>query len=238
MIFSSLFPASLKERLRRRAGAVTMSGRLENLRRAGFRPRRIIDAGAFRGDWARMAARIFPEASLLLIEPQPHLQSTIAACCASLPSARFRSALLGRTSGTACFLIDETNSRIVASPTGWAPDKLATLPIEPLSKIAGAEGFADCDFLKLDLQGHELEALAGAGSLFGQTEIIQIEASWLPIGPVPLAPEIVATMVGAGYRLYDVMGFNYRPLDGALWQTDFLFVRADSALLARQQDWS
>ena len=234
----SLIPNAVKERIRRRAGVVTMQGRLQNLRGAGFAPRKIIDAGAYHGEWAQMAVRIFPKASLLLIEPQPHLAPHLAAYCSTLPSARFRAALLSSVRGEAQFFLQESNSRIVMDPQNWPADRLVSIRTEPLADIVAAENFADCDFLKLDLQGHELDALAGAGALFGQVEVILMECSWLPIGPVPLAAEVIATVSARGYQLYDVMGFNYRPLDRALWQTDFLFVRQNSPLLARQHDWS
>lgn len=226
-------PESLKAKLRRRAGTITLADRLANLRAAGFSPRKIIDAGAYRGEWARLAASVFPTASILLIEPQPHLAADLAALCRAQPNFRFRSALLGAEPGAARFVFQETNSRIV--PADYRPhadESVTTLPIARLADLAPAEGFGDCDFLKLDLQGHELAALAGAGPLFGTAEVILAETSWLRIGPVPLAHEVIAAFVARGYRLYDVFGFNYRPRDRALWQTDFLFVRADSPLLA------
>lgn len=228
-----LLPESLKAKLRRRAGAITLADRLANLRAAGFSPRKIIDAGAYRGEWALLAAAVFPAASILLVEPQPHLAAALAELCRTRPKFRFRSALLGAEPGTACFVSEESNSRII--PADYRPlaaESVTTLPIVRLADLAPAEGFGDCDFLKLDLQGHELTALAGAGPLFGTAEVILAETSWLRIGPVPLVHEVIAAFTARGYRLYDVFGFNYRPLDRALWQTDFLFVHADSPLLA------
>jgi FkbM family methyltransferase len=233
----SLIPDSIKDRIRRRAGAVTIADRLSNLRAAGFAPKKIIDAGAYVGDWSKMAAGIFPEASLLLIEPQPQLAKPLAALCAGMGRARHRGALLGRQSGRADFVVQETISRIITDPENWPAGQVVSIPVVTLAEVAAEEGFTDCGFLKLDLQGHELEALAGAGALFGSAEAILLESSWLPIGECPLAAEVIATVSARGYQLYDVMGFNYRPLDRALWQTDFLFVRRDSPLLARRRDW-
>jgi hypothetical protein len=63
------------------------------------------------------------------------------------------------------------------------------------------------------------------------------EVSWLRIGDVPILHEVVAEFVARGYRPYDVLGQNYRRLDRALWQTDVIFVREDSVLLA-SNSWS
>lgn len=226
-------PESWKEYLRHRAGAVTMSARLKNLRAAGFAPRQIIDAGAYHGEWARLAHGIFPAARLLLIEPQPALAAPLAVFCAQLPDAKFRPCLLGRTEGEAAFLLQASNSRMVHADHVAGPgEAVLRIPVATLERIAREEAFTNCDFLKLDLQGHELEALAGAGALFGRAEVVLCEVSWLRIEDVPLAHEVIAAFTARGYRLYDVMGFNYRPLDRALWQTDFIFVRETSTLLA------
>lgn len=224
---------SWKERLRRRAGAVTMRGRLENLRAAGFQPRRIIDAGAFQGDWTRLALAVFPRAEVLMIEPQTAHRDALAALTAGHPGVKLRHALLGGKPQAVRFLIEGTNSRVI--PAHWEPpagSRIEEHQLETLADIAALEGFTECDLLKLDLQGHELEALSGAGTLLDRCEVIIAEASWLRIGDVPLAHEVIARFEAAGYRLYDVFGHNYRPLDRALWQTDFAFVRADSRLLA------
>lgn len=228
-----LLPESWKESLRRRAGAITMRGRLENLRSAGFHARRIIDAGAFQGDWTRLALAVFPGAAVLMIEPQTTHRDALAALTTEFPGVKLRHALLGAVPQKVRFLIEGTNSRVL-SPN-WEPpagSRIEEHQVETLADIVAQEGFADCDLLKLDLQGHELAALSGAGELFGRCEVIIVEASWLRIGEVPLAHEVIAQFDAAGYRLYDVLGHNYRPLDRALWQTDFIFVRVNSPLIA------
>jgi len=226
-------PDVWKDLLRARAGAVTLRGRLANLRRAGFRPRRAIDAGAFAGHWARQFHEIFPETALLLVEPQPGQRPALEALCATRAGWQLEPVVLGREPGRGQFLLAATNSRIVdAAYRPAAGESVVPLAIDTLDGVAGRRGFADCDLLKLDLQGFELEALAGAGQLLKRVEMIFIEVSWLRIGPVPLVGEVIAMLEGRGFRLYDVLGFNYRPLDGALWQTDLIFVRQDSPLIA------
>ncbi len=99
MSLSGLVPREWKRRLRERLGAVTLSGRLQNLRRAGFLPRMIVDAGAFRGEWTLEVLGIFPEADFLLIEPQSSVRQALRTLAASNRTIRLRHNLLGRAPG-------------------------------------------------------------------------------------------------------------------------------------------
>ncbi len=90
---------------------------------------------------------------------------------------------------------------------------------------------------KLDIQGFELEALKGAKSLFGVTELFILEVSlyeFLPSSPV--VSEVVAFMAARGYEVYDIPGFARRPFDSALGQIDLAFARKGGFLMART-DW-
>lgn len=223
-------PESIKERLRRRAGAVTETARLQNLRHAGFSPTHILDGGAYRGDWARLARSIWPAARLLLVEPQPAQAEVLRRLCDRLQPATLVAAALGPAAGEARLCLQDSNSRLDAHFPGPA----TTVPVVTLADLLPAHGFGENSLLKLDLQGGEKAALEGAGGWFGRCEALLLEVSWLRIGEPPLLHEVIAACVARGYRPYDLWGHNHRPLDGALWQTDVLFVREDSPLLARR----
>lgn len=234
----NLLPGAWKERLKTRAGVITLENRLRVLRRAGFRPKEVIDAGAYRGDWTRVARRVFPEARFLLIEPQASCLEALQAMMLSGNQVQLCQTLLGKERGEVRFLIEGTNSRVLAE--GMNPElgaKVEVCRVTSLSEVAKNANFERPDFIKLDLQGHELEALGGAGDLFGTCELFMVEVSWLRIGPVPLVHEVIHAFVDRGYRPYDISGHTYRPRDGALWQSDMMFVRADSALIA-SRDWA
>jgi hypothetical protein len=88
---------------------------------------------------------------------------------------------------------------------------------------------------KLDIQGFELQAMAGATRLLGQTECFILETSlFAPIDGMPLFAEVVRFMDEQGYKMYDIVGHLRRPLDNALAQLDVAFVRKDG-LLNRDQ---
>jgi FkbM family methyltransferase len=237
-MFFKYLPDAWKERLRVRAGAITLASRLQNLRRAGFRPKEIIDAGAFRGDWTRVARGVFPEARVLLIEPQSDCGEALRGMLLPDGKVRLSQTLLGKEKGEVRFLVEGTNSRILAEDCNPRPEaRVETYPVDTLQDVARKEGFQRPDLIKLDLQGHELEALVGAGDLFGSCEVFMVEVSWLQIGEAPLMQDVLRAFTDKGYRPYDICGHNYRPKDGALWQSDIMFVRESSPLIG-SRDWA
>ncbi len=85
--------------------------------------------------------------------------------------------------------------------------------------------------LKVDVQGGELEVLAGATATLEGCELVLLEASLYELVPgQPLLHDVVAFMAERGWVVYDAYGGHLRPLDGALAQIDLAFARADGAL--------
>ena len=229
-------PEDWKDRVRRRAGAVTERERLRNLGRAGFRPLHILDGGAFRGEWSRLARAAFPDSRLLLVEPQPSLTAHLESVAREIGNASVEAVAIGRNPGEANLLLQETNTRIVGGE-GVTDAKVARVAVATLESLLGSRSFTDACLLKLDLQGHELEALHGAGSWFGRAEVILVETSWLRIGDVPIVEEVLKVFAERHYVPYDIFNLRYRPRDSALWQADVVFVRSGSVLL-KSRSWS
>jgi len=92
------------------------------------------------------------------------------------------------------------------------------------------------DFLKLDVQGYELEVLKGAESILASVEVVFTEVNHIEIyRGAPLAAELIAWLAARGFALHDICNFMPRPSDGALWQTDMIFLRHDSPLRASKE---
>lgn len=225
------------ERVKFLNGQITMFGSIENLRRAGFSPAGIIDVGANVGNWTRGVAQIFPAADIHMVEAQHELRQSLAATATLLGSRVTHGiALLGAERGSNVpFYTMGTGSSVFEEVTDLEK-KLLTLPMLRLDDIDEVRSMRSPLFLKLDVQGYELEVLKGAAATLDSTEVVLMEVALLPYNKgAPLMPEVVAFMDDRGFTPYDVCGQLRRISDRALFQVDMIFVRKDSALRAKRR---
>jgi hypothetical protein len=85
----------------------------------------------------------------------------------------------------------------------------------------------------LDVQGAELQVLAGAQRTLRETEVVILETTLfgIIIGGAQMW-DVVVKLKEYGFVAYDIFGFLYRPLDNALAQTDMVFVRENGPFRA------
>jgi FkbM family methyltransferase len=194
----------------------------------GFRPAGIIDVGAYQGDWTRLAHRLFPDAPILMVEAQEGKAAGLRAICTELENVSFASAVLGSTAGReVTFYEMETGSSYFPEQSN-APRKERTYVTRTLDELA--QGFAAPLFLKVDVQGAELEILAGGGETLSRCELVQLEVALLPYNKgAPTMLEVLNAMDSKGLVPLDISGFS-RPNGVDLVQVDILFAQRGSAL--------
>jgi len=229
-ILSSLLPATLKEKLKKKMGVPDMFFSLERMKQNGFSPKNIVDVGAYEGKWTEQCGRLFPEAEYLMVEAMPKKQKALETMIRNSGlKAKLAIAVLGKRDDEDVYFSElETASSVLEEKE--ATHQRILRKTRTLSRVVQEAGFNDVGLLKLDVQGYELEVLKGFEGYMNKTQVIISEISLIDIHKeVPLLRDVVNFMFDRGFVTYDICSVNTRrPLDGALWQTDFMFVREDS----------
>jgi FkbM family methyltransferase len=215
---------------------------LEDLHFRGFHPQSILDVGANRADWSRMAKSIFKKADFFLIEPQIEMKSALDAFCEEFPGSHYFLAGAGANPGELVLTIwDDLAGSSLLPPESEelrTEGKQRSVPIITINSLLEENMLPMPQLVKLDIQGFELEALKGGANLFGNVEVFILEVSLFEfMAGQPLFAEVVTFMKNWGYLVYDFPGFLRRPYDGALGQCDICFVKHDGFLRTKNV-WS
>ncbi len=220
--------------------AQAMEEALAVVKSMGLHPKVIIDGGANLGQWARSIHPLFPTARWHLIEPQPACHSELERFAAKQRDMALHRVALTRTGvrevsltgigehgGSSGAYIPNSEQSLEATNTircpGASLDDLFSVTITS----------ADRSLLKLDLEGHELQALTGATQLLERIEVIVCEVAFFDIndGGRPLFNDISEFLLTRGFGLFDFASLNERRRDHRLRTGDAIYVRMDSELL-------
>ncbi len=205
---------------------------LEDLRARGFSPEGIIDIGANQGHWTRLALSVYPETPVIMVEPQDEMEELLRELVAEHPNCQYIKAGAGKENGELVQTIweDLAGSSFlpqVESKKIDSGEQRRTRIVAVDDILSRLDEFKP-DIVKLDIQGFELEALSGAETLFGKTEVFILETSLFSFMPnQPLTREVISFLAEKQYEIYDITEFLRRPSDGALGSIDFAFVKRE-----------
>lgn len=206
----------------------TKTGALYNMVKLGFRPTTVIDVGVSHGTPELYAA--FPKSVHILIEPiaehEPHLKSI----CEQLEFATYIIAAAAEQTGEAMLRVsDNAMYSSVTSSEGsqvevphYQNRTIQTIAIDDLARQSNLAGPA---VLKIDVDGSELNVLKGSVSFLSKVECVIVEATLFG-----QFQDVMNFMTIHNFVLYDIVDHLFRPLDGALWQVDLIFVPKNSKL--------
>lgn len=204
----------------------SMAGALRQLTTLGFHPCTVIDVGA-----ASQTAELYeeyPKADILLIEPLCEFEPSLRQICEKY-RAQYLLAAAGERPGTATLNVhpDRFGSSLLKEEEGPSVDgEPRQVPVITIDDACAERNLKGPYLIKVDVQGAELQVLAGARQTLSNTEAIVLEVSLfgLMIGG-PQFYDVISQMKSYGFVVYDIYGFSYRPFDGALAQVDMVFVR-------------
>jgi len=216
---------------------------LEDIKHRGLNCKTILDIGANRANWSRLAKEIYPEASFCLIEPQIEMKDDLEKFCKEFPDSIYFLVGAGAKKDILTLTVwdDLAGSSFLPKPNENLKQKGKQREIEIISvdDLLDSSKIKYPEIIKIDIQGFELEALKGAEKTFGYTEVYILEVSLFSFSDVPNMPifsDVINFMLERNYVVYDFPGFIRRPLDGALAQCDICFVKKDG-FLRSSNDW-
>lgn len=213
-----------------RAASAQLGGAAyRRLHRMGFKPGGIIDIGAHRGDWTREIRDIF-DAPTLMIEARNEELQYLAQTSLDVPRTSYVIALLGSQSCQAVkFALAATGSSMFEEQSN-APRSYQEIPMRRLDDILDGQMVKPPFFLKLDVQGAELEVLRGGASTLRDSELVQLEVPLLAYNKgAPTCVDVINFMDAADFTPFDISG-HIRPDGISLAQADIIFVRKTSPL--------
>ena len=200
---------------------------LDRLKYLGLWPRTLLDVGAHVGSFSVEFLKRFGGCAATLVEANPycreHLERTGLPFHLVAASDRNGRAQLNLTRENAI----STGTSLYREATEHFDDgKLATVEVDVvrLDDLFPGRAF---DFVKIDVQGAELDVIRGAGRILRTAEHVLIELSLAEYNTGgALADAVIAEMAKLGFRLDDALEYHRFPhlYDGAIFQIDFLFV--------------
>jgi FkbM family methyltransferase len=191
-------------------------------------PKLVIDVGANHGNWSRRAHRYFPNASIIMIEPQEHLRADSADLLVN-PKINWITAGASNVDGIARLTlapVDHSSTFVLTDQQAMAKGlKQIDVPVVTLNQIVAKRGEKIPDIVKIDAEGLDLRVLEGASDLIGKTELFFMEAAICAQGIENTLPAVITKMNDLGYQPFDVTELNYSPKQGVLWLVEIVFIK-------------
>jgi FkbM family methyltransferase len=182
----------------------------------------VVDGGANHGDFAQAASTVHPAAQVLLVEPLPVLHVELNRRAGGRGGRwHLVPAALGRAPGQATLHVDPKMDD-VGSLMGFNEEYLRSHPevkprqsfpceVTTLDRLCSDRGLGLIDLLKLDVEGFEFEALAGAVGMLLRTRAVVVEVSRTRHAGEESDPllRMVSLLEGAGLALVALLPSVY-----------------------------
>ena len=230
-----VLPATMRQGLRDMASAfiptmrhLDMWVRLQHLANLGLKPDVIFDIGAAGGAWAQRASKIWPNARIVGFEPNESRVPELEETRARLPNFSYQRCLLGSRPGEIEY-VDSRDQTSLYDRAASGPK--ATAPMLTLDSLLTDNVIRPPAFMKLDVQGYELEILKGGQLALASAQAVLLEVNAYHLSPeMPIVLDVLNYMDANGFFWYDILGLLRRQADDAMSHMDLLFLRRDHPL--------
>jgi FkbM family methyltransferase len=194
----------------------------------GWQPSTIYDIGAYRGQWSKNTARIFPAAEYVLFEANGDNEVELK----RTGYRYFIVALAAKDAEERTFFspknVIATGASIYRENTPFYKDEnlVARKTVTTrLDSVVEKQKLNYANLVKINVQGAELDVLTGAEGAVKHCDVLIVETSLLNFNKgAPLFGDVIATINDLGFKCVDICEIH-RIGPGLLLQIDLLFVR-------------
>ncbi|MEP7200681.1 MAG: FkbM family methyltransferase, partial [Chloroflexota bacterium] len=208
---------------------------VSRLARQGIAPRTVIDAGANVGQFAVAAAKLWPAVTVHSFEPNPASVARLRQNVSRLRSVAVYPVAVGDARGHVEFHVNSFSHsssalRLTAAHRAVFPDAREQDSVN-VEVVRLDDALADVELtppvvLKLDVEGYEAKAIAGARRLLPRVSYVVVETCFEPLHEgQPTFGEIVALLNAEGFCFARPVDHLMNPRDGKIVMMDALFVR-------------
>ncbi len=193
--------------------------RLAYLRSTGVQLSRVLDLGAFEGNWTKLIKGLYPQAQVIMVDANTEKENFLR------PLGNFHIAVLGDEDGREvdyykCQDGDAGSGNGIYrenTPFSFAPEKRKCITLSTL--LGSADGF---DLIKMDVQGAELDVIRGGLPIVRNSRylLLELQTHNYNLG-APHFEEVVSFLNGEGFGVVDIVDLMYS--GDKLIQVDVLF---------------
>lgn len=197
---------------------------LLRMKTRGENPTGFLDVGAHFGETNQIIRAIYPDKRVVSFEANPHCEQELKNM-----GSEYLMCLLGRETKQSAKLFmnpdnpTSTGVSIYKENTNFfEKPNILEIPMYRLDDVVPIE--ASFDFLKIDVQGAEIDVLEGSTKLIPAIKWIFLEVSFINYNEgAPLFDEVYMYLRNLGYRITDECDPLY--INNQLAQTNYLFKR-------------
>lgn len=198
----------------------------------------VLDVGANVGQFACMLRSSGYDREIHSFEPLPRPFAALDACAADDPRWHTHQIALGHAAQSAVMNVAEDTrassllpwaDRPYATPSDRGYHSTQLVPIAPLDSLRdNLTSESDRTYLKIDVEGYELEVLRGGASWLPQVRIVELEVSLLPTWKgAPRLRDLVGYLNARGFREASIEPVAEDPKTGCMVAVDIVFLAED-----------
>lgn len=185
----------------------------------------VIDVGASDGSWTKRVLPFCPAAEYLMVEANPVHEENLKRFCLERRNCNYVMAAASNKEGEVYFEAEEK----LAGKASHSPAKTSIKTSATTLDVETSKRNLQPPFLlKTDTHGFEIPIFEGAKSVLSNTSILIVEVYNFNISEESLIFwDMCRHLQNIGFRPFDIISPMHRLLDGALWQCDIVFIRAN-----------